>query len=376
MKTCPHCGAELRDTARFCPACMTSLVNKRVIRTPKYALQRWLSVAAAVFVLLAAVGAVWTLHGQQQQPAPLPDLSTGPSDTTTNETSPTEGSTTAPSTTMSAETLDPLGTTTVPVTGPHPGNVFIPFPFISVPSSTTVGSQTQLTTTYSFPTITTTTTTTTTYRRPTYTTTTKPYWINGTPSLLTEDGLPIAQLTWRTYNIFPDYYHLNRHVDGKQILLQHSATGVPLSNCLVMRCYSIEDIAPNGIYRVPAAVKGKPVAVVHFNRSFADPEVAATVKRIYLPPDVIMVTGDLTECTNLQDLWILSDQCYFYPESLPKNRANLTIHAPSGFNPLYYYTADQTGTLANACNDIYHTKYAYFSKDDPKIRALYGGGEQ
>ena len=373
MKTCPNCGAELRDTARFCPACMTSLVNKRVIRTPKYALQRWLSVAAAVFVLLAAVGAVWTLHGQQQQPAPLPDLSTGPSDTTTttNETSTTEGSTDG-STPVSTGTRDRFDTTTAPVAGSRPGNIFVPFPVTSKQPPTTTTSRTR--TPYIPPTttiITKETVKTSTTKR---TTTTKPYWINGTPSLLTEDGLPIAELTWRTYNIFPDYYNLNRHVDGKQIHLQHSATGVPLSNCLVTRCYSI-DIAPNGIYRVPAAVKGKPVAVVNFNRSFADPEVAATVKRIYLPPDVIMVTGDLTECTNLQELWILSDQCYFYPESLPKNRANLTIHAPSGFNPLYYYTADQTGTLADACNDIYHTKYAYFSKDDPKIRALYGGGE-
>ena len=36
---------------------MTSLVNKQVIPTPKYNLQRWLSVTVAVFVLLAAVGA-------------------------------------------------------------------------------------------------------------------------------------------------------------------------------------------------------------------------------------------------------------------------------------------------------------------------------
>jgi len=383
MKTCPHCGAELRETARFCPACMTSLIEKRVIRTPKYALQRWLPVAAAVFVRLAAVGAVWTLHGQQ--PVPRPDLSAGPSGTTDGELSPTEEGADG-STPVSTGTRDRFDTTTAPVAGPRPGNIFVPFPVTSKQPPTTATSRTR---TPYIPTTTRSTTTTIITKQTVKTsttkqttTTTKPYWIDGTPSLFTEDGLPIEEVTWHYKPITQSSFSQFTHNIHQMVTIRTSAAGTPLTECIQVTGF--DGSASNGIYRIPATIDGKPVAIVDFGDSSSDPTLAATVKRIYLPPEVVYLKGDLTGCTNLKDLWFFSKSCYFHSNILPEGTESwyggvkfypLTIHAQAGFKPTYYYTSESIYTLVSACGDVYKANHSYFSPYDPTILAMYGGGE-
>lgn len=383
MKTCPHCGADLRETARFCPACMTSLIEKRVIRTPKYALQRWLPVVAAVFVLLAAVGAVWTLHGQQQ-PVPQPDLSAGPSDTTLGGLSSTEEGATAGSAPVPTGSRDRFDTTTAPVAGPRPGNIFVPYPVTSYqPTTTTTISRTRfvpvstITTTITKQTVKTSTTKKTT-------TTTKPYWIDATPASVTEDGLPIEEVTWHYEPIQQSSWQLRCHIMSQSVTIRTSAAGTPLTECI--RVTGFDGSTSNGIYRVPATIDGKPVAAVNFGDSFADPTLAATVKRIYLPPEAVLLSGDLTGCTNLKDLWFFSKNCYFDSDILPEGKESwyggvksypLTIHAKQTFIPTYYYYTDtDIYALASACGDIYKANHAYFSEWSNDIKAIYGGGVQ
>ena len=56
MKKCPFCGANIEDSARFCLYCMHSLTEKeQIFPQPKKKLQRWLTVAAIVAILLVLV---------------------------------------------------------------------------------------------------------------------------------------------------------------------------------------------------------------------------------------------------------------------------------------------------------------------------------
>ena len=60
-KKCIKCGQPLSDNASFCPHCTAVQKEKQEIKAPK----RWRKAAfgaAAVVVLLAAVGAAFSLH--------------------------------------------------------------------------------------------------------------------------------------------------------------------------------------------------------------------------------------------------------------------------------------------------------------------------
>lgn len=55
MKTCPSCGASLREGARFCPRCMTVLIDKTVIADTRTSPKKRLIVSIGLFLLCAAI---------------------------------------------------------------------------------------------------------------------------------------------------------------------------------------------------------------------------------------------------------------------------------------------------------------------------------
>ena len=393
MNVCPHCGASLRDNARFCPACMTSLNQKRVIPTPRYALKRWLSATAAVLVLCAAVGAAWVAQTQYLNgvpavtpPAATTDTTTvAGTDTTTTATAATEADTTTgtgvESTTLTtlAEAFgdDPTTTTnntwrpTYDTTGRVP-------PFLT---TTTRGSLTT-----ARPTATTTTTKkpTTTTKAPTTTTTTRPYWENATPAAFTEDGLPIEEVTWTYEPITASTLGFYRckdtdypHITGNSTSRTATPSGVPVNQCIkVTGCIGTTS---NGIYRVPAMIDGKTVAVVDFGDTFADKSVALTVKRIYLPPDALRFQGGIENCTKLEGLYMTSLDFWLNPDDVPDcgtyswggvTYYNLTLHVPYDFNPIYIQYYSPYVWLYACKGNVYDAEAGMLT--DQKCQALYG----
>lgn len=392
MNVCPHCGASLRDNARFCPACMTSLNQKRVIPTPRYALKRWLSATAAVLVLCAAVGAAWVAQTQHRDsvpavtpPAATTDTTTGAGTDTTTATAATEADTTTgtgvESTTLTtlAETFgdDPTTTTnntwrpTYDTTGRVP-------PFLV--TTTTRGSLTT-----ARPTATTTTKKpTTTTKAPTTTTTTRPYWENATPAAFTEDGLPIEEVTWTYEPITSSTIGFYRctdtdypHIAGNSTSRTATPSGVPVNQCIkVTGCIGTTS---NGIYRVPAMIDGKTVAVVDFGDTFADKSVALTVKRIYLPPDALRFQGGIENCTKLEGLYMTSTDFWLNPDHVPDcgtyswggvTYYNLTLHVPYDFNPIYIQYYSPYVWLYACKGNVYDAEAGMLT--DQKCQALYG----
>ena len=393
MNICPHCGAKLRDNARFCPACMTSLVNKQVIPTPKYNLQRWLSVTVAVFVLLAAVGAVRMMPsrpGDIPITAVMDTTTAGTSSATTAEIatatsaeSITETGTNAEGTTLTtlAEsfTADPLYTTRTPwiYTTTTTGTTGRVPPFLLSTTRTT----SRTTTTQKS------TTTKKTTAAPTTTTTTRPYWLDVTPAAVTEDGLPIEEVKWTYEPITGTSIWLSRcqrydRPNSTDYATFRSATpsGVPVNQCIkVTGCIGTTS---NGIYRVPAIIDGKTVAAVDFGDSFANAATARTVKRIYLPPDLIYLDSGLETCTKLEGLYVTSPDCWFTPEQLPDcgyylwggvTMYNLTIYVPPKFNPIYISDYGPKVWLYACKGNTYDAEADHLS--DKECQTLYGGGD-
>ena len=386
MNVCPHCGAGLRDNARFCPACMTSLVNKQVIPTPKYTLKRWLSAMVAVFVLCAAVGAVWLMPRPADAPVTtVMDTTVAPATTTeaqTTTTATTEADTTTgtgvESTTLTtlAEAFgdDPTTTTnntwrpTYDTTGRVP-------PFLT---TTTRGSLTT-----ARPTATTTTKQTTT-KKTTTTTTTRPYWENATPAAFTEDGLPIEEVTWTYEPITSSSLGFYRcrdtdypHIAGNSTSRTATPSGVPVNQCIkVTGCIGTTS---NGIYRVPAMIDGKTVAVVDFGDTFADKSVALTVKRIYLPPDALRFQGGIENCTKLEGLYMTSLDFWLNPDDVPNcgtyswggvTYYNLTLYVPYDFNPIFIQYYSPYVWLYACKGNVYDAEAGMLT--DQKCQALYG----
>ena len=405
VNTCPHCGASLRDNARFCPVCMTVLNAKRVIPTPKYALRRWLSVTAAVLVLFAAVGTAWLMPKPADTPvtAVVNTTTAGQSsatqaestaDTTAEDTAATESATAAESTTLTtlAESFgnDPTESATgitSTTTGP-----FDRVPSFRTTTGTTRGStttRTKVTTTTTKKTTTQPTTTTTTKKtttQPTTTTTTKAYWVDATPAAVTEDGLPIEEVEWTYQRITYATAYFGRcfsidypNMSADSTTRTTTPSGVPINQCIVVT--GRIGTTSNGIYRIPATIDGYVVAMVDFDDIFADAATALTVKRIYLPPDAIAMEGKLDKCTNLEGLYVTSHDFWLTPSSLPdcgsywyggNEMFNLTIYVNYPFTPSFI-AYDYVGVWLYACKGrVYDAEAGNLT--NAQCEALYGGG--
>ena len=361
---------------------MTPLNEKRVVPTPKYLSLRWLSAIVAVLVFLLAVGGVWTVY---RQTPPVTDRVSG----TTATTAAAETTTTAAPTTSTATASETTTTTAAPsATLTALADFFETYPTETV--ATTTSLPTSVTTTSAWPTTTrtypttTTATRTTTTTQPTTTTTTKPYWQDVTPAAFTEDGLPIEEVTWTYEPITSSTLGFYRctdtdypHISGNSTSRTATPSGVPVNQCIkVTGCIGTTS---NGIYRVPAMIDGKTVAVVDFGDTFADKSVALTVKRIYLPPDALRLQGGIENCTKLEGLYMTSPDFWLSPDHLPDcgtyswggvTYYNLTLYVPCDFNPIFIQYYSPYVWLYACKGNVYDAEAGMLT--DQKCQALYG----
>ena len=345
MKSCPHCGAKLAEDARFCPHCMTALNTKRVIPTPKYLPVRWLSAAAAVLVLCAMLWGVWRTA---QSPRPPIDGAVGTTASpsvygSTGHTTLSTTLTAAPTPLVTLSTTGTSVTTSVTesrtqepsasasrsgfVTGYIPAvptSSTIP----TAPKNTATGRPTSISTTASS------VTTTSTTQKPTTTTTTAapkpaypPEWDTVYRST-TEDNLPIEEVNW-TYKAVGASLYLSRYSMAagptgsfSRTYTQTLLTHIPMSQCIILTGFDAP--TSNGIYRIPAAIDGKVVVGVNMGGNvagachFNDPDIAPTVKRIYLPPEMLMIgKNTINQCTALEGIYFGTDTIWIEPEALP-----------------------------------------------------------
>ena len=365
---------------------MTPLSEKRVVPTPKYALRRWLSATVAVFVFVCALWGVGQI-ARQEIPVEAPPVSSTTVETFTTTTAPLSTTTTVNDTTTlttlaetfttsmeSAATSTTQTTTSMTQTTTYPNPTYATIP--TAPKITT-GTTASRTTTAS------TTAPTTTKKTTTTTTTTRPYWEDAIPAAVTEDGLPIEEVRWIYEPITYDSLQLPRcyddHPDSSYsaITVSETPSGVPLNQCIkVTGCVGTTS---NGIYRVPATIDGKVVACVNFNDSFADSEVALSVKRIYLPPDTIAFYGGIQQCTNLEALYFTAPKTWFYHKTLPLQipswyggvkQYDLTIYTPGFFYPTFVWNLTPP-VFMYACNgNIYDAEAALITNE--QCQALYG----
>ena len=408
MNVCPHCGAALGENARFCAQCMTSLDHKRVVPTPKYLPIRWLSLAAAVLVLCGAVGGGWMAARQMAQenlPVVIPTTQTAapsteaPTTVPTTSDVPTTTLTTAPITTLttlaewfstSMENTTTTGiTTTTSTTYPNPTYATIP----TAPTTTTTEKSATITThpssTTTYPSTTTTTRTTTTQT----TTTTRQYPARWDILFIstTEDNIPFDDIEW-TYKPAGNQLTLfcwhSSIINGSRTYYASKRCSVPMSDCIIVTGFKRP--SNNGIYRVPAAIDGKLVVgvdmrdnlpgVYHFN----DADVAPNVRRIYLPPEtLVLYNNTIDQCTALERLYVSSYEIWIEPPALPpipmticgSSQCYMSCSPATSYQTmptiLKYCTSVQEPTGYFYSKDGYYTNVTLYSDPYPSIE-LYG----
>ena len=338
MNLCPHCGAELRDNARFCAQCMTSLDHKRVVPTPKYLPIRWLSAAAAVFVLCGAVGGGWIAARQMAQedhlPVAMPTTQTAAPSTTvpttatdapTTTTDPPTTLTGAPSTTLTtlsewfSTSMENTTTTTKKTTTyPNPTYATIPTAPTTPPYTTTARTTTSSTTapktTYS---TTTTKTTTTTAPAPTY----PASWDEGRV-FYNPYGEAYEDVGW-TYKAAGNSMYVDNAGFGEYTTFTKTYRyNIPLSECIVVTGF--KKIASNGCYRIPPTIDGKVVVAVDMRTAvagahqFNDEDVALTVREIAFPPELLLICRyTFDQCKGIERAYFTSAYLLMYPEAVP-----------------------------------------------------------
>ncbi len=364
---------------------MTALNTKRVIPTPKYVPVRWLSATAAVLVLCAAVWGVWQTRKIPSSPAATTAVTTVPTPTVT-----TTAWTTAPTTTATATTVLTTALTTVPstpvtqsttaasvtksdtqgtssvtssatssATNNKPVTEGIPPVSTSAVTQTATTGRTDPTSTTGKPTTTTqkpTTTTTTTAPKPAY----PPEWDTVYRST-TEDGLPIEEVTW-TYKAVGASLYLSRYSMSagptgsfSRTYTHTLLTHIPMSQCIILTGFDAP--TSNGIYRIPAAVDGKVVVGVSMGGNvagachFNDPDIAPTVKRIYLPPEMLMIgKNTINQCTALEGIYFGTDTIWIEPEALPAS--NLYMYSYTLCSASCYAYEYDLPQLKNYCHYI------------------------
>ena len=364
MNTCPRCGADLRDGARFCPHCMTPLNEKRVVPTPKYTLRRWLPAAVAVLVFVATLGGGWMAARQMAQenlPVEMPTPQTTAPSTTAPSTTATANAdtTTMTEATTLTTTLTTLAegfptsmesTATSATTAKKP----ISYPtYSTIPTApkTTTGTTASRTTTTTKK-----TTTTTTAAKPTY-----PASWDEPAVFYTEDGEIFEDVGW-TYVAASDLLLLDRG-DGSYhnyIFSETTLHSIPLSQCIVITGF--QKIASNGCYRIPPVIDGKVVIAVNMQNPseayrFNDAMVAPTVRVITFPPEMIVVYPyTFDQCQNIEHAYFTSAELLMYPSAVPANTGvsysdSLAMHAYRT-RMLYDPYAGEYEILKNYCQYI------------------------
>lgn len=143
MKQCPYCGAEIREDARFCIRCMSTL-DKKTLWTPPRFFRGGLAIGITIGILcglLLGAAGFWAFGGKDQ-----PDDAVSTTTTTTSSTShtsittaatTTKPTTTTTTTTASVTTLSTSAsttTTTIRTTGPSRADGLTALPLSTFPN--------------------------------------------------------------------------------------------------------------------------------------------------------------------------------------------------------------------------------------------------
>lgn len=212
----------------------------------------------------------------------------------------------------------------------------------------------------------------------------------------TEGGLPIEEVTW-TYKAAGEKLHMSRKSwESTDVIEANSCTcyttcryDIPISECIIITGFDAP--TSNGIYRVPAAIDGKVVVGVDMSDAvdgachFNDEDIVSTVKRVYLPPELLLVERDtINLCTSIEALYVSSHCLWLEPEAVPDPIAwEWYIYSQGGCGMLC--AKDNAGLyLRDYCNfidykDGYYTRWgadyyhgANWQISDFALSELYG----
>ena len=350
---------------------------------------------AALFVLCGGVWAAWRIWPQDNNPVTHAAVTPFSVSTTT-----TENTVSAIIGTVATHTATTAVATTTATTPPT-STAAVTLPSMSssvVPSTTNTTRWTTASSTVTTQSAPTTTTTTTTTKKPTATTTTtttapvKKYpaeWDTVYRST-TEDGLPIEEVTW-TYKTIKQYWHLSSMNLGTSYTVYETYRyDIPLSECIVITGFDAP--TSNGIYRIPAAIDGKVVVGLDMSNQvsgwchFNDPDIAPTVQRLYLPPELFVVDRNtINRCTSLRAIHVTSHTLWLEPEAVPASTKGLCFYSEA-YSCNMSYSTSGSPSLASYCDSLdykdgfygHHGLNKYHGADwevsSFALKELYGGG--
>lgn len=351
MKKCPFCGEKLDDNARFCLYCMKPLEEKeKIVPAQDNSKRRLILVISAalalavliviLFLCLRACGDDSQNKGRTKSDSPLntnininvsgagnptgntdsaessptPTVGNNSTTDTANETAglTTHTNTYVPSATVTPDSTEKVGSTVSVTNDPQKTPVSTASPVKTDAPSNTV-SHTATTTTSAGP--------------------------IATPEV-------IEDVTW--------YYYDTTGSSSEGFLID-MYSDVNIDNAITI-C-GFKNIASNGIYKIPDTIDGKVVVAINMaagvsqGYTFSSTDVIDTVKKVYLPPRLIVVSSEstFTRCPNITDLYVASDK----------------LHIAKNFFPYYYDYKNATKNSftfhsSESCIALYKDRYTTF----------------
>ena len=339
MKKCPFCGEKLDDSARFCLYCMKPLEEKeKIVNLPdkrkKHIILVILSalavavLVALLFICLRSCGDnTGNTKGNQRENIGSQKSSATPiftdysvfTDVPTTTFKPTNENISATDFLQKSPSVTFVqSNTNVPTNTSIPGVSSTATPFLETtykPTATKIPFSSATTGGTSTPTATVTFTPKTTIA----------------PTPATEI---MEEVTW--------YYYDTTGSSSEGFLIDMYGDG-NFENTITI-C-GFKNITSNGIYKIPDMIDGKTVVALNMSAgksqgyTFSSADVIDTVKKVYLPPRLMVVIGEsaFTKCPNITDLYVASEK----------------LHIASNYFPYYYnYTAaTKNGFTLHASED-------------------------
>ena len=359
MKKCPFCGEKLDDNARFCLYCMKPLEEKeKILSAPNNGNRRLVLVISAVLALIVLIVVILlyfhSCNNNTGKDVNASNKNTGITGTlnTANSTLPslTDGTSLPPKKTESAESSTTPTVENNSTTDTSNGtagltthtNTYVPSATVTpdstekVDSTVSATNDPQKTPVSTASPVKTDTPSNTVSHTATTTTSAGPI---ATPEV-------IEEVTWYYYDVTTrssEYTLIDMYGDGN--------TDNAITIC------GFKNIPSNGIYKIPDTIDGKVVVAINMaagvsqGYTFSSTDVIDTVKKVYLPPRLIVVSSEstFTRCPNITDLYVASDK----------------LHIAKNFFPYYYDYKSATKNSftfhsSESCIALYKDRYTTF----------------